>query len=87
MQVSGSLLLAHTIPVGSEIWTDDEEGDQVWIQAEVIRQENTSLTIRRKSMGEELKFDLVRRMASSGVIIPHVVVVIAVGPQHATAVV
>lgn len=45
--------------MGSEIWTDDEDGDQVWMQAEVIRQENTSLTIRRKSTGEELEIDLV----------------------------
>lgn len=59
MPVSGSLLQAATIPVGSEIWTDDEDGDQVWMQAEVIRQENTSLTIRRKSTGEELEIDLV----------------------------
>lgn len=60
MPVSGSLLQADTIPVGSEIWADDEDGDQVWIQAEVIRQENTSLTIRRRSTGLELEIDLVR---------------------------
>jgi len=56
--VSGSLLTAETIPVGSEIWVDDEE--QVWMLADVIRQENTSLTVRRKATGEELEIDLVR---------------------------
>lgn len=67
MAVSGSLLQADTIPVGSEIWTDDEEGNRVWIQAEVVGQENTSLTIRRKSTGEELEIDLVRaKQPSSG---------------------
>eukprot|EP00903_Cladosiphon_okamuranus_P011132 g10508.t1 len=58
MPVSGTLLQADTIPVGSEIWTDDEDGYQVWIQARVVRQENTSLTIRRKDTGEELEIDL-----------------------------
>ncbi len=57
--VSGSLLTAETIPVGSQIWVDDEE--QVWMLAEVVRQENTSLTVRRKATGEELEIDLVRK--------------------------
>lgn len=62
--VSGSLLTAETIPVGSEIWVDDEE--QVWMLAEVIRQENTSLTVRRKGTGEEVEIDLVRGTCMRG---------------------
>lgn len=65
MPASGTVLRADTIPVGSEIWTYDEDGDQVWMQAQVCRQENTSLTIRRKSTGE-LEIDLVRSSKQRG---------------------
>lgn len=51
---------AETYPVGSEIWTNDE--GEMWVLAEVISQENTILTVRRKSIsGERLEIDLVRR--------------------------
>lgn len=62
--MSGSLLQAETIPVGNEIWVDDD--DQVWMLAEVVRQENTSLTVRRKATGEELEIDLVRAATACG---------------------
>ncbi|CAM9750268.1 unnamed protein product, partial [Ectocarpus sp. 8 AP-2014] len=55
--VSGDLMRAETIAVGSDIWTDDEEGE-VWTIAEVVHQENTMLTVRYKSTGEEHKIDL-----------------------------
>lgn len=57
--VSGDLMRAETIAVGSDIWTDDEEGE-VWTIAEVVHQENTMLTVRYKSTGEEHNIDLVR---------------------------
>lgn len=53
-----NLLRADTIPAGSEIWAEDDE--QVWMLAEVLRQENTLLTVRQKSTGDELEIDLVR---------------------------
>lgn len=54
------MVLARTgsIPIGSRIWAEDEE--QVWILAEVVRQESTRLTVRNKKTGEELLIDLVR---------------------------
>ncbi|CAN0333176.1 unnamed protein product [Ectocarpus sp. 13 AM-2016] len=58
--VSGDLMRAETIAIGSDIWTDDEEGE-VWTIAEVVHQENTMLTVRYKSTGEEHKIDLVKR--------------------------
>ncbi|CAM9932796.1 unnamed protein product [Scytosiphon promiscuus] len=54
--VSMNLLRADTIAAGTEIWTEDE--DEVWMLAEVLRQENTRLSVRRKSTGEELQIDL-----------------------------
>ena len=56
--LSTHLVRADTYPVGSEIWTNDE--DEVWVLAEVISQENTILAVRRKSTGERLEIDLVR---------------------------
>lgn len=55
--VSMNLLRADTMDKGTEIWTEDE--DEVWMLAEVLRQENTRLSVRRKSTGEELQIDLV----------------------------
>lgn len=49
---------ADTIPAGSTIWTEDDE--DVWMMAEVVRQENTLLTVKRKRTGEEVEIDLVR---------------------------
>lgn len=59
--VSMSLLRADTIAAGSEIWAEDEAdgGQEVWMLAEVVRQENTLLTVRKKETGEELEIDLV----------------------------
>lgn len=59
--VSMSLLRADTIAAGSEIWAEDEGdgGEDVWMLAEVVRQENTLLTVRKKETGEELEIDLV----------------------------
>lgn len=47
-----------TVPIGSGVWAEDEE--QVWILAEVMRQESTRLTVRSKETGAELQIDLVR---------------------------
>lgn len=49
---------AGTVPIGSGIWAEDEA--QVWILAEVVRQESTRLTVRNKNTGEERQIDLVR---------------------------
>lgn len=59
--VSMNLIRADTFPVGSEIWTEDEadDGEGVWMLAQVVRQQNTLVTIRKKSSGEELEIDLV----------------------------
>lgn len=59
--VSMNLIRADTIPVGSEIWAEDEAdgGEEVWMLAQVVRQENTLLTVRKKKTGEELEIDLV----------------------------
>lgn len=41
-----------------DTWVDDDV--EVWILAEVVRQDNTLLTVRRKSNGEDIEVDLVR---------------------------
>ncbi|CBJ30507.1 conserved unknown protein [Ectocarpus siliculosus] len=48
------------MPSGTEIWAEDEAdgGDEVWMLAEVLRQDNTMLTVRKKRTGEELAIDL-----------------------------
>ncbi|CAM9142326.1 unnamed protein product [Ectocarpus sp. 6 AP-2014] len=58
--VSMNLLRADTMPSGTEIWAEDEAdgGDEVWMLAEVLRQDNTMLTVRKKRTGEELAIDL-----------------------------
>lgn len=56
--MSMNLIQADTIPAGSEVWAEDDE--QVWMLAEVVRQENTLITVRHKSSGEEVEIDLVR---------------------------
>lgn len=56
--VSMNLMRADTIPAGSAIWAESD--DDVWVLAEVVRQENTLLTVRRKTTGEEMEIDLVR---------------------------
>lgn len=56
--MSAKLMRADTIPRGSSIWVEDDE--EVWVVADVIRQQNTLLTVRRKKTGEELEIDLVR---------------------------
>lgn len=59
--VSMKLLRAQTIEAGSEIWAEDESdgGEEVWMLAQVLRQDNTLLTVRKKKTGEELEIDLV----------------------------
>lgn len=52
------LARAGTVPIGSGVWAEDEA--QVWILAEVMRQESTRLTVRNKKTGAELQIDLVR---------------------------
>lgn len=56
--MSARLMRVDTIPAGSAIWAEDDES--VWVLAEVIRQENTLLTVRDKKTGDELEIDLVR---------------------------
>lgn len=56
--VSMNLMRADTIPKGSAIWAESDE--DVWVLAEVVRQENTLLTVRQKTTGEEMEIDLVR---------------------------
>lgn len=59
--VSMKLLRALPIETGSEIWAEDEAdgGEEVWMLAQVLRQDNTLLTVRNKKTGEELEIDLV----------------------------
>ena len=57
--LSTHLVRADKYEVGSEIWTSEE--GEIWVLAEVISQENTILAVRRKSTGEALEIDLVRR--------------------------
>lgn len=56
-----NLIRADTIPVGSEIWTEDETdgGEEVWVLAQVVQQANTLITARKKNTGEEMEIDLV----------------------------
>lgn len=56
--MSMNRMRAETIPSGSGIWVEDEE--RVWMLAEVVQQDNTLLTIRRKRTGEVMEIDLVR---------------------------
>lgn len=49
---------AESRPQGSWLWTADPK--KVWGLVEVVHQENTILTVRRKSDGETLEIDLVR---------------------------
>eukprot|EP00752_Nemacystus_decipiens_P009414 g8417.t1 len=58
--VSMKLLRAQPIEAGSEIWAEDESdgGEEVWMLAQVLRQDNTQLTVRKKKTGEELEIDL-----------------------------
>lgn len=55
--MSATLMRAETIAPGSKIWAEDDE--RVWILTEVIRQDNTILTVRDKT-GQEIEIDLVR---------------------------
>lgn len=66
--VSMKLLRAQTIEAGSEIWAEDESdgGEEVWMLAQVLRQDNTLLTVRKKETGEELEIDLVRAKGVRG---------------------
>lgn len=59
--VSMKLLRAPSIEAGSEIWAEDESdgGEEVWMLAQVLRQDNTLLTVRKNRTGEELEIDLV----------------------------
>ena len=63
-----NLLRADTMPSCTEIWAEDEAdgGDEVWMLAEVLRQDNTMLTVRKKKTGEELAIDLVRSSVTCG---------------------
>lgn len=56
--MSMNLIRADTIPAGSEVWAENDE--HVWMLAEVVRQENTLVTVRQKSTGQEVEIDLVR---------------------------
>ena len=49
------------IPVGSDIWIEDDadDGEEVWMLAQVMRQENTLLTVLKRKTGEEAEIDLV----------------------------
>lgn len=55
--LSTHLVLANKYEVGSDVWMDDEA--RVWVQAEVLKQDNTLLTLRRKDTGETVEIDLV----------------------------
>ena len=55
--LSTLLVRADTYRAGSEVWMDDEA--HVWVQAEVLKQENTLLTLRRKDSGETVEIDVV----------------------------
>lgn len=59
--MSAKLMRAEIIPRGRSIWVEDEE--DVWVLAEVVRQQDTLLTVRRKKTGDELEIDLVRAIS------------------------
>lgn len=56
--ISATLMRVEAIARGSKIWVEDDE--QVWLLAEVVRQDNTILTVREKRTGLEKEIDLVR---------------------------
>lgn len=56
--MSMQLMRADTIPPGSHVWVEDKE--MVWVLVEVVRQENTILTVREKDTRQEQEIDLVR---------------------------
>lgn len=56
--VSMQLMRADTVPRGSHVWVEDDK--LVWVLAEVVRQENTILTVREMSSGRQRDVDLVR---------------------------
>lgn len=51
------LMRVEAIPSGSKIWAEDEE--KVWVLTEVVRQDNTILTVRERKTGEHKEIDLV----------------------------
>lgn len=40
-----------------------EDQEDVWVLAEVLRQQDTLLTVRRKKTGDELEIDMVRAIS------------------------
>lgn len=54
---SANVIHAKTIDLRSLIWAEDEE--DAWVLVEVLRQENTLLTVQGKHTGEERIIDLV----------------------------
>lgn len=56
--LSTHLIKAAHHDIGSDVWMDDE--NQVWVQATVLKQDNTLLTLRRKGTGETVEIDMVR---------------------------
>lgn len=56
--VSTLMMRAQRRPEGTEVWMEDER--QVWALVEVVKQDNTMLTVRHKSSGKTEEIDLVR---------------------------
>lgn len=53
---------AELLPLGTQVWTNDENA--VWALGEVVHQENTMVTIAKKT-GERLEIDLVSQASYS----------------------
>ena len=50
------LMSSHEVSCGSEVWIEDP--DTVWTKAEIIKEENNILSIRKLVSGEEFTIDL-----------------------------
>lgn len=57
--VSSQLLRAEQLPVGGEIWIENEV--TVWALAVLDEQDNTMLKVRRRDTGKMVEVDLVSR--------------------------
>lgn len=55
--VSSRLMRADIRLKGEDVWIEDEK--EVWVLAEMVRQDETILTVRRKDTGKILEIDQV----------------------------
>jgi len=50
------LMTSHEVGCGSEVWVEDH--NTIWTKAEIIKENNSILTIRKLNTGEEFTIDL-----------------------------